>query len=174
MFNGRNIILFIIQNRFHNITDDKEREALTTYLSTINLSTDNGTESAISAIFGKFLLERDDWALYVLAEKLLPPTLPVASFYGDTDWMLRSYKFEGGAKRKRDESLIPLPNSTDRPTASPVYIVEGSGHHVYLDNAKGLAESMTQFLGETVLAGEGGGEKDGKEKPNSEAEPTRI
>ncbi|KAI8614752.1 Alpha/Beta hydrolase protein [Chytriomyces sp. MP71] len=54
----------------------------------------------------------------------LPKTLPINVIYGDNDWMFSNRK-----------SILSLDVVSDR-RASKLAVIEGAGHHLYLDNAQ--------------------------------------
>lgn len=110
------------RNRFPAMTEE-ESTAVTDYLEQMALLPGSG-EYALSKI-----LELGAWARKPLAEQLATVSVPMVFYYGDEDWMSPTGAVEVAER-----------------TNANVYIevVQGAGHHIYMDNPYDLARSIVQ------------------------------
>lgn len=104
---------------------ENERPALKNFLEQVNLLPGSG-EHGIS-----YILDFQLWPYSPLCRRLPELSIPIAFFYGDSDWIVN----DGGY------STQTLSRSTVM-----VYIIKNAGHHMYWDNHDELLEKMLEAL----------------------------
>mmetsp|Transcript_24202 Transcript_24202/g.43018 ORF Transcript_24202/g.43018 Transcript_24202/m.43018 type:complete len:337 (+) Transcript_24202:4515-5525(+) len=122
-FSDRLVRLYT-RKRFHMLPED-EVVALETYLCQINLLPGSG-EYAIFRI-----LDPGVWARTPLCNRLDQLSIPISFYYGEHDWM-------------NSRGALVLQMKSNYPVE--VKVTEDSGHHLYIENARGLLKQMLESL----------------------------
>ena len=117
------IINWSIQRRM-NLRDEKEKEALATYIHQIMMRK-KSSEVAITQV-----LAFRAYARRPLSDRLHLLQMPVTFMHGEYDWVTR----------ETADKLI-----ADKKVVGRVFTVPYGGHHLYIENAKGCVADLISF-----------------------------
>lgn len=111
--------------QFLKNADDNTRTVIVNYLEMINLLPPSG-EFSLPLFF-----KPGAWAYHPIAEKLKNLPCPILFVNGETDWVTS----DGG-----------IETAEISPYIVQVTVIEGSGHHLYIENPEELCKVVTDFI----------------------------